>query len=646
MIKHGPAGLPGALLELAKGGGDDGQLPESVQRLVEEDEGKVKLQEKGGTFTRVALLCMVALGLTGAICLLLYLAVKLVLAGLLSLILLLLAPAMLFAPAFGESGRATFLGWAKRLIGALAAKLIYSLLLAVVVVAATALASLDIGWFGTWLLQIAFWWGILIKRKELTGFLSVGQPDEERRGASSALVRAYQTAHAAAAFGAGAKAADARRSLARACAGARDRDGARARRGAGRPRSRPRRSSAATPSAPASSSSPGARETLALRGPLERDRRALDRELAPLDRNRAKARATGERAARHRPPRRSCWLDQRARIERALDSERMRQAERSIAESERAQAREGRIVTRLETAAWREQRRRDIEQGLPPEHERSLRAAGIDPRDFADADPARRQEYLRQSRAAIEHHRSLLAALPPEGSGEADPRRGPPRPLGARPRGAPPAQARGARPHRARAPRAPPPPRPLPALMATRVAQTAGPARPHRRPSSRFAATAVRSGDGPEEPRGSGAAVGRSRGDRRARPRPRTAPSRSNGRAAPRRQRQTRTCRAARRPGARWPRRSVPSAPVARRFVSRPARVRGRGRHAARPRRAGGDRDRLARSLHPRARAAPTRRAPPSESRPARRARAAAGAVDRSGRSSRRRSLGAAGRQA
>ena len=42
---------------------------------------KVALQEKGGTFTRVALLCLVALGLLGAICLLLYLAIKLVLAG-------------------------------------------------------------------------------------------------------------------------------------------------------------------------------------------------------------------------------------------------------------------------------------------------------------------------------------------------------------------------------------------------------------------------------------------------------------------------------------------------------------------------------------------------------------------------------------
>jgi hypothetical protein len=46
------------------------------------------------------------------------------------------------APAFGESGRATFLAWAKRLVAALAAKLICRSLLAVVLAASTTLTKL------------------------------------------------------------------------------------------------------------------------------------------------------------------------------------------------------------------------------------------------------------------------------------------------------------------------------------------------------------------------------------------------------------------------------------------------------------------------------------------------------------------------
>ena len=102
------------------------------------------------------------------------LGVRLLLAAVMALLLLLFAPAVLLAPAFGESGRATFVAWAQRLLGALVAKLIYALLLAVVLAAAATIRSLDVGWFGTWLLQIAFWWGVLLKRHELIGWVSAG----------------------------------------------------------------------------------------------------------------------------------------------------------------------------------------------------------------------------------------------------------------------------------------------------------------------------------------------------------------------------------------------------------------------------------------------------------------------------------------
>ena len=110
---------------------------------------------------RFALLGLIAVGMTGTVALLAYLGIRLLLAAILALLLLLFTPAMLLAPAFGESGRATFIAWAHRLIGAIAAKLIYALFLAIVLVGAAALRGLEIGWFGTWLLQIAFWWGVL-----------------------------------------------------------------------------------------------------------------------------------------------------------------------------------------------------------------------------------------------------------------------------------------------------------------------------------------------------------------------------------------------------------------------------------------------------------------------------------------------------
>jgi hypothetical protein len=166
-------------------------LPDDVKAMVAEDKDRARMQEAGGTFTRFGLLVMIAIGMTGAAALLAYLGVRLLLAAVMSLILLLLAPAVLLAPCFGESGRATFIAWAKRLVGALATKLIYALFLAVVLAAAATLRSLDIGWFGTWLLQIAFWWGVLLKRNELIGFVSVRSNQGEGHGVTSTLAHAF-----------------------------------------------------------------------------------------------------------------------------------------------------------------------------------------------------------------------------------------------------------------------------------------------------------------------------------------------------------------------------------------------------------------------------------------------------------------------
>src|SRR5207248_2077228 len=82
-------------------------VPDAVRALVAKDPDRAAMQEAGGTFARFALLALIAVGITGAVALLAYLGIRLLLAAVLALLLLLFAPAMLLAPAFGESGRAT-----------------------------------------------------------------------------------------------------------------------------------------------------------------------------------------------------------------------------------------------------------------------------------------------------------------------------------------------------------------------------------------------------------------------------------------------------------------------------------------------------------------------------------------------------------
>jgi hypothetical protein len=412
VLRYGPSPLTGALLAFKGGGGDgSGRLPDEVKALVREDEGKVAMQEKDGTFTRLALLCLVAAGLLGAICLLLYLAVKLVLAGLLALLLLLLAPAMLLAPAFGDAGREVFVSWAKRLAGAIAAKLIYALLLALVVVGAGALAALPVGWFGTWLLQLAFWWGVLIKRHELTGFLSIGEREGERRGPSG-LLRAHQNARAVKAVAAGGGAAALALPLLasrRVRAGRHDRVEGERRAVALSAVDQLERSANRARGIELSA----AEELLGERRGLLRTRDALERKLAPFHAHEVEARARGQEP---RPPtdEERAYMAERDDVDRRLDSPEVRHAVALSREAERAGAREGAPISQAEQVAWRERRMRDIERRLPPDDPRNLRAAGIDPREHRKADPATRAQLERRSSEAIERDRALLAGVPNE----------------------------------------------------------------------------------------------------------------------------------------------------------------------------------------------------------------------------------------
>ncbi len=122
----------------------------------------------GGTWPRVGGLLLIAGGLAGMMLLIGYIALRLLMAAILSLFYLLLAPGIVLAPALGAHGRSVFRGWAGRLFAAVISKLIFAFLLGVVLSVMVVLEGLTaLGWWARWLLLSAFWWGTFTRRDQL-----------------------------------------------------------------------------------------------------------------------------------------------------------------------------------------------------------------------------------------------------------------------------------------------------------------------------------------------------------------------------------------------------------------------------------------------------------------------------------------------
>lgn len=137
----------------------------------------------GGTWSRVGGLLLILAGVLGMMLLFGFIALRLLGAAIFSLLYLLLAPAMILAPALGESGRAVFRRWVVRLLGAILSKLLFSFLLGVVLAVLAILTGLEaLGWWTQWLLMSAFWWGAFMRRHQALG-LTHGGPGQEREGA-------------------------------------------------------------------------------------------------------------------------------------------------------------------------------------------------------------------------------------------------------------------------------------------------------------------------------------------------------------------------------------------------------------------------------------------------------------------------------
>jgi hypothetical protein len=143
---------------------------------------EAEFRTSGATLSRLGGALLIAGGLLGMLLLLGFIAVRLLTAALFSLLYLLLAPAMVLAPAFGDGGRALFRKWAARLLAAVVSKLAFSFLLGVLLAIISILSELRaLGWWTQWLLMSAFWWSVYTRRHQ--AFALARDERAERRSA-------------------------------------------------------------------------------------------------------------------------------------------------------------------------------------------------------------------------------------------------------------------------------------------------------------------------------------------------------------------------------------------------------------------------------------------------------------------------------
>ncbi|HEX3518253.1 MAG TPA: hypothetical protein VHT29_04380 [Solirubrobacteraceae bacterium] len=151
------------------------------------DAAQAQFRTQSQTWARLCGLVLIALGTLGMLLLLGFLGTRLLAAALFGLLYLLLAPAMVLAPAFGESGRALFRKWGMQLLGTVVTKLLFSFLLGVVLSLVGLIESLTaLGWWTQWLLMSVLWWGAYMRRHQALGVTigALGHNYIERRSIS------------------------------------------------------------------------------------------------------------------------------------------------------------------------------------------------------------------------------------------------------------------------------------------------------------------------------------------------------------------------------------------------------------------------------------------------------------------------------
>ena len=142
-------------------------------------KAKVAAQGGDGVLTRLSMLALFALGLLGAMLLLGWLALRLFTQAAVAFVLLLAAPLALFFPLLGDAGRRAFRTWGLTLFGATVAKVIYAAFLSVVLLGIAILGDSGPSPATGFLLSAAFAWAVFLKRAEIVGWLSIGEPDRQ-----------------------------------------------------------------------------------------------------------------------------------------------------------------------------------------------------------------------------------------------------------------------------------------------------------------------------------------------------------------------------------------------------------------------------------------------------------------------------------
>jgi hypothetical protein len=153
-------------------------------------KAKVAAQGGDGVLTRLSMLALFALGLLGAMLLLGWLAIRLFTQAAVAFVLLLAAPLALFFPLLGDSGRRAFKTWGLTLIGATLAKVIYAAFLSVVLLGIEILGGSGASPATGFLLSSAFAWAVFLKRAEIVGWLSIGEPDRQAHHGSAPTLAA------------------------------------------------------------------------------------------------------------------------------------------------------------------------------------------------------------------------------------------------------------------------------------------------------------------------------------------------------------------------------------------------------------------------------------------------------------------------
>ena len=137
------------------------------------DSPAVDIQQEHGAYQRLTLAVVFFAGVLGAVVLLGFLSLAVILAQVVALVLLGFAPVALVIGIFPRAGHDFFRNWLAKLATAVFIKALYSLVIAIVVAVAAALqaATESLGFLFSFGLQAIFFWAIFAYRKQITARL-------------------------------------------------------------------------------------------------------------------------------------------------------------------------------------------------------------------------------------------------------------------------------------------------------------------------------------------------------------------------------------------------------------------------------------------------------------------------------------------